>query len=58
MDEAVTSAEAGPPAVVPVEQGGGLAPAGVAALASAQAYARQALAPETLRTYAADWAHF
>jgi hypothetical protein len=56
MSEAVSeaTAEAGPPAVVPAEQGGGLAPAGAAALASAQAYAREALAPETLRVYAAD----
>ncbi|MCB4825324.1 tyrosine-type recombinase/integrase [Roseicella aerolata] len=28
------------------------------ALAAARAYARQALAPETLRAYACDWAHF
>ena len=46
-----------PPAVVP-EQGRDLASAGAAALAAAQAYAREALAPETLRAYAADWAHF
>jgi integrase len=50
-------ASAGLPAVVP-EPGRGLAPNGAAALASAQAYAREALAPETLRAYAADWAHF
>ena len=40
------------------EPGRGLASAGAAALAAAQAYAREALAPETLRAYAADWAHF
>ena len=55
--ESVAAVDAGPPAVVP-EQGRGLASTGVAALAAAQAYAREALAPETLRAYAADWAHF
>jgi hypothetical protein len=59
MDEEASAgaAEAGPPAVVP-EQGRGLVPAGAAALASAQAYARDALAPETLRADATDWGHF
>ncbi len=51
------SCNTGSPAVVP-EQGRGLAPVGAAALAAAQANAREALAPETLRAYAADWAHF
>ena len=40
------------------EQDRGLAPVGAAALAAARAYARGALAPETLRACAADWAHF
>ena len=57
MSEPETATPAGPPAVVP-EPGRGLAPAGAAALAAAQAYAREALARETLRAYAADWAHF
>ncbi len=59
MSEAkgAAAAEARPPAVVP-EQGRDLASAGAAALASARAYAREALAPETLRAYAADWVHF
>jgi hypothetical protein len=30
----------------------------VEALAAAEAYARQALAPETRRAYATDWGHF
>jgi integrase len=34
------------------------AAAAEAALAAARAYARDALAPETKRAYAADWAHF
>ncbi|WP_157033969.1 hypothetical protein [Belnapia moabensis] len=55
--ETAASVPAMPPAVVP-EQGRDLASAGAAALAAAQAYAREALAPETLRAYAADWAHF
>ena len=55
--ERAVAASAGPPAVVP-EQGRDLFSAGAAALAAAQAYAREALAPETLRAYAADWAHF
>jgi integrase len=33
-------------------------PLAAAALAAAKAYARDALAPETLRAYASDWAHF
>jgi hypothetical protein len=51
MSEAMreAAAEAGPPAVMTAEQSRDLAPAGAAALAAAQAYAREALAPETLR---------
>jgi integrase len=48
-------------AVVPVGTGDVVAaPTTVAveALAAAEAYARVALAPETRRAYAADWAHF
>jgi integrase len=48
-------------ALVPVEMGEVPAtPTAVAveALAAAEAYARHALAPETRRAYAADWAHF
>jgi integrase len=33
-------------------------PLAAAAIAAAKAYARDALAPETRRAYAADWAHF
>ncbi len=51
--ESAAAADAGPPAVVP-EQGRGLASVGAAVLAAAQDYARKALAPETLRAYAAD----
>jgi hypothetical protein len=35
-----------------------LTAAGQAVLAEAQALAKQAAAPATLRTYKADWAHF
>ena len=35
-----------------------LTPAGEAALAAAQALAKKATAPATLRAYRADWAHF
>lgn len=52
---------AGATAVVPVEaEAAATAPTAVAAeaLAAAAAYARHALAPETRRAYAADWAHF
>ncbi|WP_043343668.1 hypothetical protein [Belnapia moabensis] len=55
--ESAAAATAGPLAVVP-KPGRDLAVAGAAALAAAQAYAREALAPETLRADAADWAHF
>ncbi|SDB74913.1 hypothetical protein [Belnapia rosea] len=55
--ERAAVAEAGPLVIVS-EKGRSLVPAGTAALAAAQAYAREALAPETLRAYAADWAHF
>jgi integrase len=47
--------------VAPIDSGDAPAtpPAGAeAALAAARAYARDALAPETRRAYAADWAHF
>jgi site-specific recombinase XerD len=47
--------------VIPVEHGQVTAvPTAIAAeaLAAAEAYARDALAPETRRAYAADWAHF
>lgn len=40
-------------AVVPA-----LTPAGQAALARAQAFARQAVSPATLRAYKADWTHY
>jgi hypothetical protein len=44
------------PAAAPV--GGAITPFAAEALATARAYAREALAPETLRAYAADWGHF
>src|ERR671926_480468 len=55
--ESAAAVTAGLPAVGS-QPGRGLAPAGAEALAAAQAYARAALAPETLRAYAADWTHF
>lgn len=36
----------------------GITPLAAEALAAAHAYSRDALAPETLRAYATDWAHF
>ncbi|MBV1800321.1 site-specific integrase [Siccirubricoccus sp. G192] len=48
------------PASPPDPAGGapGLSVVATAALAAAKTYARDALAPETKRAYAADWAHF
>jgi hypothetical protein len=44
--------------VIPAALGTALTPAGQAALAAAQAVARNAAAPATLRAYKADWTHF
>jgi integrase len=47
-----------PPAAAAAAVPAALTPAGEAALAAAQALAKKATAPATLRAYRADWAHF
>jgi hypothetical protein len=47
-----------PPEASPTAAAPALTPAGQAALAAAQALARKATAPATLRAYKADWTHF
>jgi hypothetical protein len=47
-----------PPEAAPSTRALALTPAGQAALAAAQALAKQAAAPATLRAYKADWTHF
>jgi hypothetical protein len=60
MDESVLSQAI----TIPADRGpadiaaAALTPAGQAALATAQALAKQAIAPATLRAYKADWTHF
>jgi hypothetical protein len=56
MAEDVSTDAASLPTVAPV--GGAVSPIAAEALAAARSYAREALAPETLRAYAADWQHF
>ena len=50
-EETAVAPIVGPPAA-------SITPLAIEALAAARAYARDALAPETLRAYATDWAHF
>ena len=53
------AAIAGPAALAPaIDVSPGLTPAGLVALEAAQALARKAAAPATLRAYKADWTHF
>ncbi len=47
-----------PAAIAPETAEARLTDAGQTALAAAEAYARQSLAPETRRAYATDWRHF
>ncbi len=57
MAEDVSSRDtASLPTVAPA--GGAVSAIAAEALATARGYAREALAPETLRAYAADWGHF
>lgn len=58
MSGAAPTSDGTPVPVAPAGADRPVHPLAAEAIAAARAYAREALAPETRRAYAADWAHF